>query len=266
MLTHANLMANLELTRRAFDMTEDRVVVSWLPLYHDMGLIGGIMQPFFCGARGVLLSPLDFLQRPRRWLEAITRHRGDTGGGPNFGYELCVRKVPPADRADLDLSSWTLAFTGAEPVRRETMDAFADAFAGTGFRPASFYPCYGLAEGTLAVSGGERAAPTRHLSVDRHALERDQVAPATAAEHARALVGCGRTLEQQRIAIVDPATTTALGAGRVGEIWVHGPSIAAGYWGQPQLSETVFGARLADGDGPFLRTGDLGSWTSTASK
>ncbi len=258
MLTHANLMANLELTRRSFDMNEDRVVVSWLPPYHDMGLIGGIMQPFFCGARGVLLSPLDFLQRPRRWLEAISRHGGDTGGGPNFGYELCVRKVPAADRAGLDLSSWTLAFTGAEPVRRETMDAFADAFAPNGFRPVAFYPCYGLAEGTLAVTGGERAVPARHVNVDRHALEHDKVVPAEASEHARTLVGCGRSLDLQRVAIVDPASATALGEGRVGEIWVKGPSVAAGYWGQAQLSESVFAAQLADGDGPYLRTGDLG--------
>ena len=164
MVTHGNLLHNEEMIRQAFGQTADSVIVGWLPLYHDMGLIGNVMQPLYLGARCVLMSPIAFLQSPKRWLAAISHYRATTSGGPNFAYDLCVRKVTAADRADLDLASWDTAFNGAEPVRAETMERFAEAFGGCGFQAKAFFPCYGLAEATLFVSGGSgtgavRAAP-----------------------------------------------------------------------------------------------------------
>jgi amino acid adenylation domain-containing protein len=234
MVTHANLVHNERMIGEAFAMDEDSVVVGWLPLYHDMGLIGNVLQPLHAGARCVLMSPVSFLQRPRRWLEAIHRYRGTTSGGPNFAYELCLRKASPEG---LDLSSWRLAFNGAEPVRASTLERFAEAFAPAGFRREAFYPCYGLAEATLFVSGGD---PGRAPRIDPPR------------------VGSGHAWMDQRIVIADPETREELPGGTEGEIWVAGPSVAAGYWGNPEATERDFRARLADGGGPFLRTGDLG--------
>ncbi|HET9227335.1 MAG TPA: amino acid adenylation domain-containing protein, partial [Thermoanaerobaculia bacterium] len=230
MVTHANLVHNERMIGEAFAMDEDSVVVGWLPLYHDMGLIGNVLQPLHAGARCVLMSPVSFLQRPRRWLEAIHRYRGTTSGGPNFAYELCVRK---ATAEGLDLSSWKLAFNGAEPVRAHTLEAFSKAFAPCGFKASSFYPCYGLAEATLFVTGG-----------------------APRIEDGR--VSSGHVWDAQRVAVVDPGSRKELPSGSEGEIWIAGPSVAAGYWGNPEATERDFRARLASGQGPFLRTGDLG--------
>ncbi|MEA2563442.1 MAG: hypothetical protein QOH06_4946 [Acidobacteriota bacterium] len=237
MVTHANLVHNERMIGQAFAMDEDSVVVGWLPLYHDMGLIGNVLQPLHAGARCVLMSPVAFLQRPRRWLEAIHRYRGTTSGGPNFAYELCVRKIPPAEREGLDLSSWRVAFNGAEPVRAHTLEAFAQAFAPCGFRASSFYPCYGLAEATLFVTGG-----------------------APRVEEGR--VSSGHMWDAQQIAIVNPDTREELPRGSEGEVWIAGPSVAAGYWGNPEATERDFRARLSSGGGPFLRTGDLGILSS----
>ncbi len=244
MVTHANLVHNERMIGQAFGLdatAADSVVVGWLPVYHDMGLIGNVLQPLVAGARCVLMSPVSFLQRPRRWLEAIERYGGTGGtvsGGPNFAYELCLRKVSPEG---LDLSSWRVAFNGAEPVRASTLERFAERFAASGFRREAFYPCYGLAEATLFVSGGDPGCGPR--------IEEPRV-------------GSGHVWLDQRIAIVDPDTSEEKPAGTEGEIWVAGPSVAAGYWGNPEATERDFHARLADGltDGgmPFLRTGDLG--------
>ena len=237
MVTHANLVHNERMIGEAFDQDESSVVVGWLPLYHDMGLIGNVLQPLHAGARCVLMSPVAFLQRPRRWLEAVSRYRGTTSGGPNFAYELCVRRIPPEQREGLDLSSWRAAFNGAEPVRAETMERFAEAFAPCGFRAEAFYPCYGLAEATLFVTGEDAGRPPR--VEDRR-------------------VSCGRAWGGQRIAVVDPEAGIELPPGLEGEIWVEGPSVARGYWRNPEATERDFHARLAGGEGPFLRTGDLG--------
>ncbi len=242
----------------AFGQGPDSVVVGWLPLYHDMGLIGNVLQPLHSGGRCVLMSPVAFLQRPRRWLEAIGRYGGTTSGGPNFAYELCVQRIPPAEREGLDLSTWRVAFNGAEPVRAETLDRFAEAFAPHGFRREAFYPCYGLAEATLFVAGpprGERPAPR---AFDGGALEEHRALPAAdGALGARRLVGCGAAWHGQRLAVVDPESGAELPPGRVGEIWVAGPSLAAGYWELPETSAETFDATLG-GAGRFLRTGDLG--------
>jgi amino acid adenylation domain-containing protein len=260
MVTHGNLLHNEQMIRAGCRHTADSTFVGWLPLYHDMGLIGNVLQPLYVGSHCVLMSPVAFLQKPLRWLQAISRYRAATSGGPNFAYNLCVRKVSPEERAALDLSSWTTAFNGAEPVRRETMDEFTAAFADCGFRAEVFYPCYGLAEATLIVSGG--APGERFVSCDARAneLERDRVVvEETPADGTRALVGSGRALLDQRVVIADPETCARRGDDEVGEIWVQGPSVARGYWKRPEETEKTFGARLKEtGEGPFLRTGDLG--------
>ncbi len=259
-LSHANLVHNSALISYSFEHTRSGAGVFWLPSYHDMGLIGGILQPLYIGRPNVLISPMSFLQKPYRWLAAITRYQVSTSGGPNFAYDLCVRKITPEQRKTLDLSSWQVAFNGAEPVRPETLDAFAETFAPCGFRREAFYPCYGLAEATLIVSGGHVHKQSKSGTFDAQALARNEVISTESdAPGGRKLVGCGKNLPDQRIEIVDPKTRMPCPAGRIGEIWVQGPSVAQGYWGQEESTKQVFRARLADtGEGNFLRTGDLG--------
>jgi acyl-CoA synthetase (AMP-forming)/AMP-acid ligase II len=235
------------------------VVVSWLPLNHDMGLIGMLLQPLYVGFHAVLMSPLHFAQRPVRWLEAISRFHATTSGAPNFAYDLCVRKTTPERRETLDLTSWDLAYSGSEPVCHDTIDAFARAFADCGFRRESFYPCYGLAEATLIVSGGRKRDPPVIRDFSARGLEEHRVMPAGDGDLVRRLVGCGRTMPGEEILIVDPDSRRPCSDAEVGEIWVRGPNVAQGYWSQPEETRRVFRAQLADsGDGPFLRTGDLG--------
>ena len=265
MLRHGNLLHNLELIRRAFGIRSDDRAVIWLPPYHDMGLIGGILQPLYAGFPVTLFSPMAFLQRPARWLEAISRTGASVSGGPNFAYDLAVRKTDPEQRAALDLSSWRLAFNGAEPVRAETLVRFAKAFAPAGFDRRAFYPCYGLAEGTLLVTGGGRGEGARverfrAAELEAHrAVRADQADGPDEAERMRVLVASGRTPGGQRVLVVDPERGAPCSEGEVGEIWIAGPSVAAGYWGKGEATTETFGARLAGAaDGPYLRTGDLG--------
>ncbi|WP_253895921.1 non-ribosomal peptide synthetase, partial [Corallococcus exercitus] len=260
MLTHGNLLHNLSLIHGAFQARPDSVGVIWLPPYHDMGLIGGILEPLHGGFPVALMSPMAFLKRPMAWLEAVSRFGGTISGGPNFAFDLCVRKSTPEQRQALDLSRWEVAFCGAEPIRPETLERFMEAFGPSGFRREAFYPCYGLAEGTLIVSGGEKSAPPVSVTISGGALERHRAEEVGAAEPgARTLVGCGRTLAEQRIAIVDPETLERRAAGEVGEVWVSGASVAQGYWGREDATRETFQARIAREDGgPYLRTGDLG--------
>lgn len=260
MLSHGNLMHNLKAIRRGFQLDSSASGVFWLPSYHDMGLIGGILEPMYIGGSSTLMSPVSFLQRPVRWLEAISRYRGTTSGAPNFAYDLCVDKVTPEQMESLDLSSWSLAFCGAEPIRPETLERFARAFELCGFRKTSFYPCFGMAESTLIVSGGEGPSEPRTFAVDRKSLERDLVVPTSADDNnVLMMVSCGRTVVDQKILIVNPSTLEKCDPDRVGEIWVSGPSVAQGYWGLLDETHDTFQAYLADtGEGPFLRTGDLG--------
>ncbi len=259
-VTHRNLAANQHAIERAFDQSEESVVVGWLPLYHDMGLVGTVLQPIWCGGSCVLLSPAAFLQRPRRWLEAIDRYRATTSGGPDFGYALAIRKIPPEERDGLDLSSWRVAFDGAEPVRAATLEAFAEAFAPAGFRREAFLPCYGLAEATLFVSGAPPAEAPRVLEVSAAGLERGR--PLSADGEPVPLVSCGRPGAGVEVAVVDPETRARRPPATVGEIWVAGPSVAQGYFGRPEETATTFGARIAGAPGGeerrWLRTGDLG--------
>jgi acyl-CoA synthetase (AMP-forming)/AMP-acid ligase II len=260
MVSHGNLLYNAQMTDRAFENKEDFTYVSWLPLYHDMGLIGTVLQPMYAGVPSILMSPLAFLQKPFRWLNAISRYHATVSGGPNFAYDLCVRKITPEQRASLDLSSWRVAFNGAEPVRTETLVRFTETFKEAGFRSEAFYPCYGLAEATLFVSGGLSTAEPIVRNIDAQSFERG-LAPVAAVETEsdRKLVGCGRAWLDERIAIVDPESLLECPPDRVGEIWVSGPHIAKGYWKRGEESARTFHAFVADtGEGPFLRTGDLG--------
>ncbi|MEW5931590.1 MAG: AMP-binding protein, partial [Gemmatimonadota bacterium] len=258
MVSHGNLIHNFHVIETLTGFTPEERSVIWLPPYHDMGLIGGILQPMYTRYWAALMAPVAFVQRPARWLEAITRYRATTSGGPNFAYELCVHAVAPEDRERLDLSSWTLAFNGAEPVRSETLDAFVRTFGPRGFRRETFYPCYGLAEGTLMVTGSVRPEAPKVVEVDADGLQRHRVAFADGG-HAARLVGSGRDAPDQEVRIVDPDTLRECPADRVGEVWVRGPSVTLGYWGREEETAATFGARIADtGEGPFMRTGDLG--------
>ncbi len=268
-LTQANLVANLEMIQQTFRMHSGDRVVSWLPPYHDMGLIGTILEPLYVGAQTILMSPMSFLRQPRRWLDAVTKYRATVTGGPNFGYGLCARKISAEQRDDIDLSSLEVAFVGAEPIRSETMTGFAQAFSACGFRRDSLLPCYGLAEATLLVSGAARApeAPRggglRTVDIDTASYERGLVQVVDGADQAAAtqsLVGAGFVAAALDVRIVDPDTRMAAPAGTVGEIWVRGDSVSTGYWELPETNRATFGAQLADASpGPgYLRTGDLG--------
>ncbi|MFN8439532.1 MAG: fatty acyl-AMP ligase [Caldilineaceae bacterium] len=263
MVSHRNLLHNASLIEAGFQHPEGATSVFWLPEYHDMGLIGGILQPLYEGVRSIRMSPIDFLQKPLRWLQAISSYRAASSGAPNFAYELCVEKTTPAERAALDLSCWTLAFTGAEPVRAETLHRFAEAFAESGFHRQSFYPCYGLAEATLMIAGGQRQADFQTMVVNESALTEhvvEKVAqPQEGERSTRTLVGCGSVKGGQQVRIVDPYSRQPAQANHVGEIWVAGSSVAQGYWNKAELSDEIFGAQLADGsEERYLRTGDLG--------
>lgn len=257
MISHQNLMANEHTICRAFEHSQKTVFVGWLPLFHDMGLIGNVFQPLYLGIPSVLMSPVAFLQKPYRWLKAISDYRATTSGAPNFAYDLCVQKITEAQRATLDLSSWDLAFNGAEPVRAKTLTSFSDTFASCGFRRETFYPCYGMAETTLFATGGPKGRP-RVLHVDAGELERQvirRVPPGSSG--ARAIVSCGKAWEE--VAVVDMVTRRQCASGSVGEVWLRGPSVGTGYYGRAQLSSEIFAARRTDADeGGYLRTGDLG--------
>jgi acyl-CoA synthetase (AMP-forming)/AMP-acid ligase II len=260
MVTHGNLVSNLAHGRLLARHDERSVAVSWLPVNHDMGLIDGVLQPAFSGFPAYLMAPASFLQRPARWLRAISRFGATHSGGPNFAYDLCVRRVRPDERAALDLTSWRIAFNGSEPVRHETLVSFNDAFAGCGFSWNAFRPAYGLAESTLLVTSSGNGDGPATLDVDAAAMAAGRVRPAPrAASGAATLVSSGRLDGVSRITIVDPTTRRAAEADRVGEIWISGPSVARGYWRRPAETAATFRARLADTrETAFLRTGDLG--------
>ena len=255
MLSHANLLHNLELIRQAFELvTAEDIGVIWLPPYHDMGLIGGLLEPIYNLMRVVLISPIAFLQRPARWVQAISKYQATVSGGPNFAYDLAARKITPEQLAQLDLSRWSMAFNGAEPVRPATLERFTDVFGPVGFKREAFYPTYGLAEATLIATGGRRAAAPILRDFPEHILS------GLPADNGKTvtLVGCGVSLGDQKTLIVDPDEYEILPEGRVGEIWLQGGSVARGYWRNPEATEAAFRGFTADGDGPFLRTGDLG--------
>jgi acyl-CoA synthetase (AMP-forming)/AMP-acid ligase II len=264
MVSHANIMANEQAICAAFRLNTDTAAVSWLPHYHDMGLIGTILQPVYYGIPCTLMSPLHFIQKPIRWLRAISENRATISGGPDFAYELCVNKVKPEQLPELDLSSWQVAFTGAEMIRAKTLDRFAEYFAPCGFDPKAFYPCYGLAESTLFVSGLQPGQALQTLSVDPEHLRQNRVVQVKDPQSSSVqLVGCGSSWFDHEIRIVDPESQRLCPDGVIGEIWLRGPSVTQGYWRKPELNQEMFHATLAgdqpgDGQGPYLRSGDLG--------
>ena len=268
MISHGNLLHNSDYIDRLMALVPKSITVTWLPTFHDMGLTNGIIQPVFKGGPGYLMPPVSFLMRPIRWLRAISRYRATISGGPNFAYELCIRGITPEERETLDLSSWDVAYNGAEPVRADTMKRFIETFASCGFRPTSFHPCYGLAETTLLVSAGSLRDKMFH-TVEVAALEQNRIVEASQQngavdsgvqhQNARTFVGSGHTLHDLKVVIVRPESLTACAPDEVGEIWVSGPSVTEGYWNLPEDTERACRAYLKDtGEGPFLRTGDLG--------
>ncbi len=259
MVSHENLLHNQRMIQQAFGHTEETTVLGWLPLYHDMGLIGNVLQPLYLGRPCVLMSPIHFMQKPFRWLSAISRYRATTSGAPNFAYDLCVRQISAEERDSLDLSSWSVAFNGAEPIHAGTLERFSETFAPCGFRREAFYPCYGLAEATLFVAGGDRGASPVLRAIEKAAMERGQMIESSPDSNTQRLVGCGRSAFDQEVVIVDPETLSRCPHGQVGEIWIKGASVAKGYWNRPETTAFTFMATTADtAEGPFLRTGDLG--------
>jgi acyl-CoA synthetase (AMP-forming)/AMP-acid ligase II len=262
MLSHSNILANAQAISQKFELTDKDSGLVWLPPYHDMGLIGGILVPLYFGFRSVLMSPYTFLQRPNNWLKAVAKYRATCTGGPNFAYDLCVKRTSPEKMEGLDLSCIRLAFCGAEPIRASVIEDFSEHFKPTGFKRESFYPCYGLAEATLLVTGPKAMSKPEIISIDGDALETSgKVTPVDKTNaNLRQFVGCGDSPEKHLVRIVDPQTLEECPAQQVGEIWFSGPSVASGYWKRPEVSEHVFRARVKSQEalGEFLRTGDLG--------
>ncbi|NEO48620.1 MAG: fatty acyl-AMP ligase [Moorea sp. SIO4A3] len=259
-VNHKNILHNSEYIQTAFQLTPKSVSVSWLPIFHDMGLIDGILQPLYTGFHGVFMSPDAFVRKPLRWLEAISHYRATHCGGPNFGYELCLDKIDIDQRTSLDLSSWLTAYSGAEPIRSETLKRFSKFFDPCGFKAQFLYPCYGMAETTLMVSGGFVDSKPIYLRVQANELENNHIIVVdNDSQNIKELVGCGRTWLDTKIIIADPETLNKTSSDQVGEILVSSASVAQGYWNKPEETKKTFQAYLADtGEGPFLRTGDLG--------
>lgn len=260
MISHGNLLHNAQTTYQFMGHSPESKFVTWLPMYHDMGLIGGILQPLYGGFQCIIMPPTSFLQRPYRWLQAISKYKGTTSGGPNFAYDLCVQKITPEQKATLDLSSWDVAFNGAEPVRYETLKRFAEAFAECGFRIEAFYPCYGMAETTLMVSGVDKATSPTIKALQKSALESSRVVESSIEdEDVYNFVSCGGVIPGQKVIVANPETLKSCQPSEIGEIWSSGSSVGQGYWNREQDTQETFHAYLSGtGEGPFLRTGDLG--------
>ncbi len=261
MITHGCVLHNQKILKLAFGHTEKSIGVGWLPLFHDMGLIGNVLQSLYIGSPCIFLSPITFVQKPVLWLQAISRYSATTSGAPNFAYELLCHHVTPAQKQSLDLRSWDLAFTGAEPVRVETMERFVKAFASCGFHKEAFYPCYGMAEATLLISGGEKTAPPVIKYVEKSALEKNQIVIANSnREGVQSLVSCGRPWLDSIIAIANPNSLTQCKDNQIGEIWVSSTGLGKGYWNLPKETNYTFQAVFPENPqlGSFLRTGDLG--------
>lgn len=257
-VAHGSLLNNERAIAQAFRNDSRTISVGWLPLFHDMGLIGNVLQPIFLGTPAYLMPPAAFLQKPARWLEAISRYRATSSGAPNFAYELCIARVTESQKAGLDLRSWSVAFNGAEPMRAETLERFSEAFAPCGFAHRAHYPCYGMAESTLFVAGGAHGTQTV-IAVDVAALERDRIQLQTDPQRpTKRMVACGTPRLGNEICIADPDTHAVLDADHVGEIWLRGPSVASGYCGEPPEVQRVFRAGPNKSVGDWFRTGDLG--------
>jgi acyl-CoA synthetase (AMP-forming)/AMP-acid ligase II len=259
-VSHANLLANLEMIRLALGNTRQSTYVNWVPLYHDMGLILNALEALYVGALCVLMAPNAFMQRPLNWLRAIHHYRAEVGCSPNFGFDLCVSRYRANQMEGVDLSSWKVALNGAEPVHAETIKRFNETFADHGFIPNAAFPAYGMAEATLLIAGGRRGADHVTRAVSRSGLQAHAVRAPLDETDVQTLVGCGRALAGERIAIVDPDSCRRLPPGQAGEIWVNGPNVARAYWRNTDASMINLNAQIAgeDKQAKWLRTGDLG--------
>lgn len=258
MITHGNIMANQRMIRRTFGHDEQSNFVGWAPHFHDQGLFGNILQPLYLGSTCVLTAPATFVRRPLVWLELIDRYRAHTSGGPNFAFELCIEHATLRGLPAVDLSCWKLAFNGAEPIRAQSVERFAQTFAPVGFSSKAFFPCYGLAESTVVTACGPRDVGPVLRTVDVQTLGDGHVLPADPYRPVVQEVCCGPAMEESELWVVDPERHVVAAPGDVGEIWLAGPHIGKGYWGRPDESKATFGALMLDGRGPFLRTGDVG--------
>jgi acyl-CoA synthetase (AMP-forming)/AMP-acid ligase II len=258
MLSHENLLQNTAVMVQKLSAYPNQIMVTWLPPYHNMGLIGGILLPLYGGFPSIIMSPGSFFRNPFRWLEAISKYHGTLSVAPDFAYELCRTRISPGQKLNLDLSSWQFAFNGAEPIRAATIDGFAAEFQSCGFERKFFYPCYGLAEGTLLVAAGRKADGPLEVAVDREALGNGKILTGQFPQTAQRIISCGQSPSNQVLKIVDPVSLQVCQANEIGEIWLRGPSIAQGYWNNPQLTAETFQAKLWSEEGEFLRTGDLG--------
>jgi acyl-CoA synthetase (AMP-forming)/AMP-acid ligase II len=258
MVSHGNLVANQEMIRRAFGHDQDSTVVGWAPFFHDQGLIGNVLQPLYVGTTSIVMSPMGFMRRPLQWLSAISQYRAHSSGGPNFAFDACIARAAASTVPDLDLSCWKVAFNGAEPIRAETLRRFTETFAPYGFSATTHYPCYGLAEATLLVTGSWKGRGARVIEADVAELRDKRYAPAPSGQ-GRTLVGAGVMFAPDDVRIVDPDSLNSCAPNEIGEIWVSGKHVTQGYWKRPMATTDTFRARCADGpDRAYLRTGDLG--------
>lgn len=259
MVSHGNIIHNSEFIKQSFGFDEHSVGVNWLPNFHDMGLIGCLIQAAYLGGTNIIIPPLSFLKSPANWFRAITRYGATTGGGPNFAFDYSNEKVDDEVISELDLSGLRTLYCGAEPIRDHTLKQFAEKFGAAGFRASQLFPVYGMAESVLIVSGGDFRADPVFFDADAKMLEQNKVRPASGDDESRTLTGCGYPWLGMRVAIINPETLQASLSDEVGEIWVEGASVAKGYWNDPERTEDTFKAYLAGSDdGPWLRTGDLG--------
>ena len=260
MITHQCILYNQQMLKQAFGHTDNSIGVGWLPLFHDMGLIGKVIQALYLGRPSIFMSPVAFIQKPVRWLQAISRYQATTSGAPNFAYDLLCRYVTPQQRENLDLSSWEVAFCGAEPIKIETINRFCELFSTCGFRREAFYSCYGMAEATLLITGGKKLEFPTLRYVSEVSLENNLVVISAEKKSGfRPIIGVGKSWLDEKIVIVNPYSLKRCLAHEVGEIWVSGSGLGKGYWNDQKRTEETFQARLEDnGSGAFLRTGDLG--------
>jgi len=260
--THDTILYNQKMIKNAFSHDSSTTVVGWLPHFHDQGLIGNILQSLYLGVKCYLLSPIEVFQNPFLWLKAITQWAVTTSGGPNFGYDLCVDKITNEQKKELDLSRWSIAFNGAEPISSETINRFSDYFSDCGFKKEAFYPTYGMAETMLLASGGLMRSPPVLLNLEKEAYQKNQIKLSTNKD-SKVIVGCGKTVLEQLIIIVDIHSYTRVPTYNIGEIWIAGPNISPGYWQKPKETEKTFHAKIVGNDMVFLRTGDLGFLDNT---
>lgn len=258
MVSHRNLIHNQQLIQLAFSADENSKTVSWLPLFHDMGLIGAMIRNLYIGSEFIYMAPVSFIQRPARWLQAISQFGANHSSGPNFAYDLCVERYNPSDYAKLDLASWSGAFNGAEPIRTNTIDNFCKTFGPHGFNHKSMTPVYGLAEGVLLVTAAQLNSKSIRRAVDREHYSRGLITQAAPGQKALTLISAGQVIGDQELAIIEPQDFTVLPSDQVGEIWISGTSVADGYWGKKDLNSMYFRAKHAVSERAFLRSGDLG--------